>query len=92
MQELLDKMYEYVALYGMNIVAAIVIFVIGKWLARLVSNILSKIMEKAKVEKTLVTFIKNLSYTALLVFVIGGRLSPARFTCEFCGRCSFDPI
>ncbi|MBN1493149.1 MAG: mechanosensitive ion channel [Candidatus Omnitrophica bacterium] len=75
MEELINKMYEYVALYGMNLVAALLIFVIGKWLARVISNVFSKIMEKAKVEPTLVTFIKNLSYTILLVFVIIAALS-----------------
>jgi len=75
MEELLDKMYEYVAVYGMSLLAALLIFVIGKWLARIVSNVLAKMLTKAKVEATLVTFIKNLSYTALLVFVIIAALS-----------------
>ncbi len=75
MEELMHKMYEYIALYGMNIVAAILIFIVGKWLARIIANILGTLLEKAKIELTLVSFIKNLTYVALLVFVIIAALS-----------------
>ena len=70
MEEILNKLYGYVAEYGLSFVAAILIFVIGKWLARILSNVLEKLMIKANVEKTLASFTKNIAYVALLVFVI----------------------
>jgi small conductance mechanosensitive channel len=75
MEELINKMYEYVALYGMNIIAALLIFVIGRLLAKIATNILGTLLEKAKVELTLVAFIKHLAYIGLLVFVIIAALS-----------------
>jgi len=70
MEELISKGYEYLMQYGLSLLAAILIFVIGKWLARVVSNLIEKILEKAKVEKTLASFAKNISYVGFLVFVI----------------------
>lgn len=70
MEEMVDKLYGYVAQYGLSFVAAILIFVVGKWLAHLVANIIEKLLIKTKVEKTLASFAKHITYTALLVFVI----------------------
>lgn len=70
MRETLDKLYGYAIQYGLNLVAAVLIFIIGKWVARMASNLLEKIMEKAKVEPTLSSFTKNIVYYALLIFVI----------------------
>ncbi len=69
MQETLDKMYFYLVQYGLNFVAAILIFVIGKWAARIVSNLLEQILLKAKAEKTLASFGKHIAYGTMLTFV-----------------------
>jgi small conductance mechanosensitive channel len=70
MENVIEKVYEYLALYGMNVVAAILIFFIGKWVARLIAQIAEKLMTRAKVDKTLIPFVKNIAYFALLVFVV----------------------
>ncbi len=69
MQETIDKIYGYLIQYGMNLIAAILIFVIGKWVARLVSNFLEAALLKSKVEKTLATFARNIGYFTILTFV-----------------------
>lgn len=75
MQEVMDKIYTYLITYGFNLLAAILIFLIGKWLARVVSNIIEKLMVRAKMEKTIASFVKHISYIGLLVFVIIAALS-----------------
>jgi small conductance mechanosensitive channel len=70
MEAALQKVYTYLAQYGLNIVAAILIFIIGKWLARKLSILLEKAMIKSNVEKTLAAFAKNLTYVGLFVFVV----------------------
>ena len=75
MQETWEKIYTYLITYGFNLLAAILIFVVGKWLARLVSNIIEKLMIKANTEKTLASFVKHISYFGFLVFVIIAALS-----------------
>ncbi len=75
LQELLEKSYEYIAVYGLNIVAAIIIFLIGKWIARFISRLVEKGMVKAKLDVTLASFVRNLLYMGLLTFVVIAALS-----------------
>jgi small conductance mechanosensitive channel len=64
-----EKILGYVVQYGSQFLAAILIFVIGKWVAGLLSQVLEKVMMTAKVNKTLASFGKNIIYYGLLVFV-----------------------
>jgi len=70
MEDTYAKISEYLAAYGLNIVAAILIFVIGKWLARVISNFLEKLMGTKNVDPTLTKFVKSLAYIGLMVFVV----------------------
>jgi small conductance mechanosensitive channel len=69
MQVIWDKISGYVIQYGVAFVTAILIFVIGKWSARLLSKIVEKTLEKAKIHKTLASFTKNIVYYVILIFV-----------------------
>jgi small conductance mechanosensitive channel len=59
----------------MRVIAAIVIFVVGRWVAMGVAKIIKRVMLKSKVDDTLVSFVRNLSYIALLAFVIIAALN-----------------
>jgi small conductance mechanosensitive channel len=72
---LLGKVYELLTIYGMKVVAAIIIFIVGRWVARGVSNLIRRVMKKSKTDETLVSFVGNLSYVALLAFVIIAALN-----------------
>jgi len=56
--------------WGIKILGAIAIFIIGKWLAKVVTNLIKKALEKSKVDVTLVKFLGDLSYFGLLILVI----------------------
>ena len=58
------------SLYSARIAAAIVIFVVGRWLAGHIADLFARVLERQKVELTLVRFLKNISYYALVVAVI----------------------
>lgn len=75
MEQLLEKITGYLTLYGLKVVAAIAIFIIGRWVAKLFEKITEKVLEKRHVDPTLVSFVGNLTYIALLVFVILAALS-----------------
>ena len=74
MQGFLERLPEYLATYGMRLVAAVLIFVIGKWVARLIARLLEKLMIKSNMDKTLAKFLRNLVYFLLLAFVIIGAI------------------
>lgn len=59
----------------LNLLAAAAIFFIGRWVAQLVTSLVFKAMDKAKIDHTLGKFVKNLVYTILLVFVVIAALA-----------------
>jgi small conductance mechanosensitive channel len=73
--EVMTRLYEYLAQYGLKIVGAILILLVGRWVAKLVSALLGRALAKAKVDPTLVPFIDNLAYTGLLIFVVIAALA-----------------
>lgn len=75
MEDVLNKIYEYLAAYGLNVLAAATIFIVGRWLAKLISNLVGKGLTKAKVDKMLVHFLQSLCHVALLAFVVIAALS-----------------
>jgi len=60
----------FVTTYSLKIVGAILVFVIGKWFARYISNLLGKILRKNNVDETLGNFLGQISYYALFVMVV----------------------
>ena len=70
MDEFLAKLKEFGTDYGFQVLAAIAILIIGRLLAKLISKLTRRLMTKSKVEPTLITFVGNLIYITLLVFVI----------------------
>lgn len=74
-QDILSQLYAYLAQYGLKILGAVIIFVVGRWIARLISNLAASAMTKAKMELMLVQFIKDLSYVAMLTFVVIAALA-----------------
>jgi small conductance mechanosensitive channel len=69
-EELLPRIYTFVTVMGLKLLAAILIFLIGKWIARAISNFVRRLMVRSKVDETLVVFIGNIVYALLLIFVI----------------------
>lgn len=59
-----------VVTYGLRVITAIILFVVGKWLAGKLTNIFAAIMEKQNVDITIVKFLKNILYYIILAAVI----------------------
>jgi len=55
---------------ALDIVAAILIFLIGRWVAETVTGTIRKVMQAQEVDKILESFVTNLVYWVLMVFVI----------------------
>ncbi|MBN1592032.1 MAG: mechanosensitive ion channel [Candidatus Coatesbacteria bacterium] len=68
--KILESVQEYLTEYGMKVVGAIAILVLGWWAAKIARKIVKRIMVRAKVDETLVGFVTNLVYVALLAFVV----------------------
>jgi small conductance mechanosensitive channel len=69
MQDTLQKIYGYVVQYGMSVVAAIIIFIVGRFVAKFTANLAEKSMLKAGVDKTLASFGRHLGFYGVMTFV-----------------------
>lgn len=56
--------------WGLKLLAALVIFFVGKWLARKLTAGLERVLGRAHVDSTLIGFLRNVTYAVLLVLVI----------------------
>ena len=74
---ILDKIYEYLAESGLKLLGALVIFLVGRWLAGVVGRIVEKAMVKAHIDKTIAKFTKNLTHIGILVVVVIAALGTA---------------
>lgn len=75
MEVWLERIQEIVTVSGVNLLAALAILVLGKWAAGFLRRFSEKVMTKARIDHTLVTFVGNLVYAALLVFVVLAALN-----------------
>ena len=72
----LDKLLDpeivnsYLLPWGMRIISALAIFLIGRWIAKIVVGFAERLMKKARLDKILTTFMGNILYTILLVVVV----------------------
>ena len=66
----MDKIWEMVSLYGVNIITALVIFIAGRWVAKAVRSLARRVMEKRGVDPIIVGFTCNMAYITLLAFII----------------------
>lgn len=70
MENLLDKLLEWGALYGTKILAAIAILVIGRIVVGILVGVVRRLMTRANVDETLTKFVVSLTRIALMVFLV----------------------
>ncbi len=67
---LLENSWPLLQQYGLNVFWAIVIFVLGRWIAQRLTKALGKALAKTDMEDTLERFLCNMAYAVLMAVVI----------------------
>ena len=65
-----ELLSQYVIPWGIKIVSAILIYVIGRWVTKLVVKSVAKLMTKSNVDASLTKFAGNIIGTVLTIFVL----------------------
>lgn len=68
--EWIQTAQELLAKFGFKIIAAILVFLIGRWVVKVLHKVLQKMLEKAKVDHAVVGFTCSLAYAIMMVFVV----------------------
>lgn len=71
----MNAAWSFLQVYGWSILGAIITFIVGWWLIQIVLKILVKVLEKSKIEKSLVGFLRTLSDFLLKMILIITTLS-----------------
>lgn len=72
-----DRLTDLALAYGPDLVAAIIIFIIGRYIAKFIKSVVSKMMAHANYDHTVNTFVSQLIYYALLALVLFSALNKA---------------
>tara|TARA_B100000686_G_scaffold354489_1_gene465050 strand:+ start:7908 stop:8750 length:843 start_codon:yes stop_codon:yes gene_type:complete len=68
--QLWEKIITLSSEFGLQLVTALVIFWVGRVIAKTAQNTLHRILQSQQVDKILETFVCNLAYWAIMIFVI----------------------
>lgn len=74
-EDLLAQAPELATVYGTKFLLAIVIFVVGKFIANTVQKVITKMMFARRIDATVVTFIGKMAWSVIFVFTIVATLS-----------------
>jgi small conductance mechanosensitive channel len=72
--EMIETVQRLGVEYGMKLLAAIAILIIGGWIAKQLKKLIIKLMQKSKVDATLISFVASLAYVVMQVFVVVAAL------------------
>jgi len=68
--DIINQIQELLTVYGLKVIAALAIFIIGKIIAKMIKSGVSKAMARAKSDPILISFTSNMVYAGLLAFII----------------------
>ncbi|OPL19895.1 MAG: mechanosensitive ion channel protein [Candidatus Aegiribacteria sp. MLS_C] len=75
MEGVWEQIKQLVTMYGLNVLAAAAILVLGKMAASLTRKLVRRIMRKRNVDDTLTGFVSRILYAGILAFVLIAALS-----------------
>jgi len=70
-----DLALGYATEYGLKILGALLIFFVGKWVARKIITLMRRGMMRAQVDPTLISFASNALYVVLIVMIVIAAIS-----------------
>jgi small conductance mechanosensitive channel len=71
----MQKLVDFATMYGIKIIGAILILIIGRIVAGIVRNVVKRVLGKTKTDETIVKFVASLAYILIIVFTVLAALS-----------------
>ena len=67
---LMAQLWGMTTVFGLKLLAAIAVFIVGRWVTMTLKELIRKGMRKANIDETLTSFISNLAYIAMMTIVV----------------------
>jgi len=68
-EDLTARIYEWGTLYGIKIVGALAILILGRIVIGIFSGVIRRLMRRSKTDETLISFVVSLTKITLMTFV-----------------------
>ena len=65
----IEKATDFLTNYGVDLIIALIIFIVGRWIAKFITKTIRNVMTKRNTDPALVSFGTNLIYAILIIFV-----------------------
>jgi small conductance mechanosensitive channel len=75
MDNIYELIKEWAALYGLKVIGAVAILVLGRIAVGILTGLVGRLMKRSKVDETLTKFVVSLTKIALMVFVVIAAIS-----------------
>lgn len=73
--KLIEQAQQYAIDFAPKLAAAIVVLIIGRWVAKALTKVVRKALERVKADDMLVKFVGNIAYTLLMTVVLLAALA-----------------
>ena len=73
-EQIITQVQELLAVYGLKVLAALAILIVGRLLAGWARKLVNKVMTRSKADPIIVGFVGSIVYVALLAFVVVAAL------------------
>lgn len=70
LENILETLNTYITAYGLKLIGAVVVWIIGRWVIKLLLKAFSKVMDKSKTDASLKPFLKSLIGALLKVMLV----------------------
>jgi small conductance mechanosensitive channel len=75
MDTMLNTVKDWATLYGLKVIGALVILVLGRLAISIINGIVGRVLRRANIDETLSKFIRSLTKIALMTFVVVAALN-----------------
>ena len=75
MQDIVNQLTQFGTEYGLKLIGAVIVLIVGRLVAGFLRNLIRKLMSRAKTEPSIISFVGNLIYFLILIFTIVAALS-----------------
>jgi small conductance mechanosensitive channel len=75
MEKVTEQLVAFAALYGLKVIGAVLILIIGRMAAGLGRRIVRKLLNKANTDASVVSFVGTLVYTLIIIFAVVAALA-----------------
>jgi small conductance mechanosensitive channel len=70
MEQVVDRLIEFGTVYGIRVIGAIIILILGRIVAGICRRVVRKILTRTDTDPSIVSFVGSLTYALVIIFVI----------------------